>query len=56
MDPALFEGAVTVETIMARIGELPANHSPKFAPVIEPTLTNGINALDAAAREWLPAN
>ena len=54
LDPALFDGATSVDAIQARIAELPANHSPKFAPVIEPTLTNGINALVAAAREWLP--
>lgn len=54
MDPALFEGAMSVEAISERIAELPANHSAEFAPVIEPTLTNGINALVTAAREWLP--
>ena len=54
LDPALFDGATSVDAIQARIAELPANHSPKFAPVIEPTLTNGINALVSAAREWLP--
>jgi hippurate hydrolase len=34
---------------------LPSNHSPLFAPVIEPTLSTGVAALAAAARGWLPA-
>ncbi len=55
LDPELFDGATSMEAIQARVAELPANHSPKFAPVIEPTLTNGIAALVSAAREWLPA-
>ena len=32
---------------------LPANHSPEFAPVIEPTLSTGVEALTAAALAWL---
>lgn len=55
LDPADLNGAATVDEIRARIAELPANHSPKFAPIIEPTLTNGINALTHAAKEWLAA-
>ena len=38
-----------------RINELPVNHSPKFAPVLHPTLQTGVQALVAAARAWLPA-
>jgi amidohydrolase len=34
-------------------GGLPSNHSPDFAPVIEPTLTTGVRALVTAARAWL---
>jgi amidohydrolase len=34
---------------------LPSNHSPHFAPLIEPTLETGVVALVAAAREWLGA-
>jgi hippurate hydrolase len=37
-----------------RINELPVNHSPKFAPVLHPTLQTGVEALVAAARAWLP--
>jgi amidohydrolase len=33
--------------------DLPSNHSPFFAPVIEPTLSTGIRAMVAAARIWL---
>lgn len=33
---------------------VPSNHSPHYAPVIEPTLTIGVNALVVAARTWLP--
>ncbi len=32
---------------------LPMNHSPEFAPDIEPTLTTGIQTLVTAARTWL---
>ncbi|WP_249227987.1 amidohydrolase [Kutzneria sp. CA-103260] len=32
---------------------LPSNHSPEFAPVIEPTLSTGVEALVLAARTWL---
>lgn len=33
--------------------DIPANHSPKFAPVIQPTLTTGTAALVVAAAAWL---
>jgi hippurate hydrolase len=33
--------------------DVPSNHSPFFAPVIEPTLSTGLAAMVAAAREWL---
>ena len=33
--------------------DVPSNHSPHFAPVIEPTLTRGVDALVTAARSWL---
>jgi amidohydrolase len=36
-----------------RLNELPVNHSPKFAPVIHPTLRTGVEALVVAARVWL---
>ncbi len=52
-DPAQFAGLTTVDEIAARVTTLPSNHSPQFAPVIEPTLGIGVSALVAAAREWL---
>ena len=54
-DPAVFEGAADFEEIALRTAALPSNHSPLFAPVIEPTLTIGVNALVAAAHTWLPS-
>ncbi|MEV7604953.1 amidohydrolase [Paenarthrobacter sp. NPDC089322] len=35
--------------------DVPSNHSPYFAPVIQPTLTFGTEALVTAAREFLAA-
>ncbi len=36
-----------------KVDEIPANHSPAFAPVIDPTLRTGIEAMLAAAGAWL---
>jgi amidohydrolase len=36
-----------------RLEDLPANHSPKFLPVLQPTLRTGTEALTAAALAWL---
>lgn len=33
--------------------DVPGNHSPDFAPVIEPTLTTGVEAMTVAALAWL---
>jgi len=33
--------------------DIPVNHSPLFAPVIQPTLDTGTKALVAAALAWL---
>jgi hippurate hydrolase len=38
-----------------RIGEIPTNHNPRFAPVIHPTLETGVEALVVAAQSWLAA-
>ncbi|GAA3933338.1 amidohydrolase [Actinomadura viridis] len=54
-DPAGFAGAADVEAVAEIVRALPSNHSPLFAPVIEPTLTTGVAALASAARTWLPA-
>jgi amidohydrolase len=52
-DPSQFAGASSAEQIAARVAELPSNHSPLFAPVIDPTLSIGVSALVSAARVWL---
>jgi amidohydrolase len=54
-DPANFAGASSLADVQKKVAELPSNHSPLYAPVIEPTLTTGITALTTAAREWLSA-
>jgi hippurate hydrolase len=36
-----------------RLGELPTNHNPRFAPVIHPTLETGVETLVVAAEAWL---
>lgn len=51
-DPSLFTtGDMTDPALLT----VPSNHSPHYAPVIEPTLTIGVTALVASARTWLPA-
>ncbi|MFF8187990.1 amidohydrolase [Microbacterium sp. NPDC016588] len=54
-DPAAFAGLASVEEIARKTASLPSNHSPHFAPVIEPTLRIGVGALSAAALAWLGA-
>ncbi|CCE11700.1 Hippurate hydrolase (Hippuricase) (Benzoylglycine amidohydrolase) [Bradyrhizobium sp. STM 3843] len=36
-----------------KLNELPVNHSPKFAPVLNPTLKTGVESLVVAARAWM---
>jgi len=38
-----------------KLNELPVNHSPKFAPVLHPTLQTGVETLVVATRAWLSA-
>jgi hippurate hydrolase len=38
-----------------KLGEIPTNHNPRFAPVIHPTLEAGLEALVVAAQAWLSA-
>jgi hippurate hydrolase len=38
-----------------KLNELPVNHSPKFAPVLHPTLRTGVEALVVATRAWMAA-
>jgi hippurate hydrolase len=48
-DPAVFAKAEA----SGRIDDIPTNHSPRFAPVIHPTLQTGVEALVVAAQAWL---
>lgn len=36
-----------------RLGELPTNHNPRFAPVLDPTLSQGVETLVTAVQAWL---
>lgn len=49
LDPAYLRAAEAE----GRSAEIPGNHSPMFAPVIEPTLSTGVHALVACALNWL---
>jgi amidohydrolase len=53
-DPAAFADATGREELLAGVAAQPSNHSPFYAPVVEPTLSVGVAALVAAARHWLP--
>ncbi len=52
-DPDTYEKAAAAGTT-AR--DIPSNHSPHFAPVIEPTLSTGVEAMTTAALTWLSAD
>ncbi|MDE2006726.1 MAG: amidohydrolase [Rhodospirillales bacterium] len=49
VDPARYAAAEAAGTLDA----MPANHAPDFAPVIDPTLRTGIEAMLAAAGAWV---
>lgn len=51
-DPQLYQQAVDAERVSQ---DVPVNHSATFAPVIQPTLTTGTEALVVAAFAWLGA-
>ena len=44
---------VTKAVAEGRMDEIPSNHSPLFAPLIEPTISTGVEALIACALTWL---
>ncbi|HEY4042194.1 MAG TPA: M20/M25/M40 family metallo-hydrolase [Rhodopila sp.] len=48
-DSATFAAAEKAGTV----DDLPSNHAPNFAPVIDPTLRTGVEALTTAAGVWL---
>jgi hippurate hydrolase len=52
-DPAHFAGVASLDEARAVVDKLPSNHSPLFAPTVEPTLRAGVAALSTAARAWL---
>jgi hippurate hydrolase len=54
-DPQPFAKATSLTDVEAVLRDLPLNHSPRFAPVVEPTIASGVAALVCAATEWLPA-
>jgi amidohydrolase len=49
IEPAKYKAAEQA----GKLDEIPANHAPDFAPVIDPTLRTGIEAMLAAANAWL---
>ena len=53
-DPSLFAHADGLAQLMEVLREVPSNHSPFFAPVIEPTLRVGVDALVTALTAWAP--
>ncbi|MET0734375.1 MAG: amidohydrolase [Microbacterium sp.] len=50
VDPATYAAAKAAGTLER---DIPTNHSPFFAPVVQPTLSVGVDALVVAAREFL---
>jgi hippurate hydrolase len=48
-------GAYAKAQAAGKLNELPVNHSPKFAPVLHPTLQTGVEALVVATLAWLGA-
>jgi amidohydrolase len=48
-DPGLYAEAKRT----GRMDEIPTNHSPRFAPVIQPTLKTGVEAFVYSAGAWL---
>lgn len=53
-DPAPFARAASTEEMLNVLRGQPSNHSPHYAPVIEPTLDIGVAALVNATHTWLP--
>ena len=51
-DPATYEAARREGTVR----QIPSNHSPRFAPVLDPTLKTGLQAMLTAASPWLCAS
>ncbi|MFF0111440.1 amidohydrolase [Streptomyces prasinus] len=54
-DPRAFSDARDFESLERVVRGLPSNHSPQYAPVVEPTLSTGVRTLVTAAHTWMPA-
>ncbi|MFP5347312.1 MAG: amidohydrolase [Actinomycetes bacterium] len=52
IDPDVYQAAAAAGRVSQ---DIPTNHSPAFAPVLQPTLDTGTQALVAAAMAWLSA-
>jgi len=50
-DPQKYRAAQAAGTV----DQLPVNHAPEFAPVLDPTLAMGVEAMLAAAGTWIGA-
>ncbi|MET8570187.1 M20 family metallopeptidase [Streptomyces sp. NPDC004783] len=50
IDPEVYARAVEHGTVAQ---DIPVNHSPAFAPVVQPTLDTGVSAMTVAALAWL---
>ncbi|MFD6894710.1 amidohydrolase [Rhodococcus sp. NPDC060086] len=50
IDPSTYQNAVQQGRVAQ---DIPVNHSPAFAPVVQPTLDTGVEALVVAALAWL---
>ena len=48
-DPAVYADAKARK----ELNTIPSNHSPRFAPTLDPTLKTGLQAMLAAASAWL---
>lgn len=55
-NPAEFAECKSLPDIVQKVASLPSNHSPQYAPVVQPTITVGSSAIAAAAMAWLAAN
>lgn len=53
IDPSTYQNAVQPDRVAQ---DIPGNHSPAFAQVVQPTLDTGVGALVVAALAWLGAN
>jgi hippurate hydrolase len=52
-DPVGFDPTGGAPGLLSYVAAQPSNHSPFYAPVVEPTLSNGVRALLTASGAWL---